>query len=385
MGLHGIKVNELTIGTRAITPISTAIIGLLCTATAPEGDAEDALDAAFPLDTPVLVTDIRRAIGLAGTGGTLKPALEAIADQCSPTLVVVRVAVGADDDETETNLIGDVSAENVYTGMNAFLAAQAQLGVRPRILGVPGLDNQAVVTALLPIAKQLRAMVYAQAVADDVAAAIVYAGNFSDRELMLIWPSFDNEFAGDTTARALGLRAKIDQEIGWHKTLSNVAVSGVTGLDRDIGFDILGGDTDAKLLNDAKVTTLVRHEGYRFWGNRTLSDEPLFAFESATRTAQVLKDEIAEGLTWAIDKPLTKVLVKDVIETINARFRRLVAQGRLIGANAWYDPALNEEADLAAGQLVVDFDFTPTAPLEGLTLNQRITDRYYASFADLVA
>ncbi|MBW9013687.1 hypothetical protein KZA95_23060, partial [Escherichia coli] len=28
------------------------------------------------------------------------------------------------------------------------------------------------------------------------------------------------------TARALGLRAKIDQEQGWHKTLSNVGVNG---------------------------------------------------------------------------------------------------------------------------------------------------------------
>ncbi|KHH43808.1 hypothetical protein PU58_16355 [Escherichia coli] len=45
----------------------------------------------------------------------------------------------------------------------------------------------------------------------------------------LVWPDF---LAWDTvtsttatayaTARALGLRAKIDQEQGWHKTLSNV-------------------------------------------------------------------------------------------------------------------------------------------------------------------
>ena len=392
--LHGIKVNELTVGTRAINPISTAIIGLLCTATATAGPVADALDDAFPIDTPVLVTDIRKAIGQAGTGGTLKPALEAIADQCSPVIIVVRVAVGvavggenpvtAEEDQI-AKLIGTVTGENVYTGMQAFLAAQAQLGIRPRILGVPGLDSQEVVAELLPIAKQLRAMVYAQAEGDDVADAITYAEEFSDRELMLIWPKFAADFDGDTVARALGLRAKIDQEIGWHKTLSNVAVAGVTGLDRDVSFDILGGDTAAKLLNDANIVTLVRHEGYRFWGNRTLSDEPLFAFESATRTAQVLKDEIAEGLTWAIDKPLTKTLVKDIVETINARFRRLVRQEKLIGARAWFDPAQNEETDLAAGQLVIDFEFTPAAPLEGLTLNQRITDRYYASFADLVA
>lgn len=388
---HGVKVNEVVTGTRPINPASTAIIGLLCTATAAAGAATTALNEAFPLDTPVLVTDIRKAIGQAGSGGTLKPALEAIADQCSPVVIVVRVAEGAGADaeaiaaDQEDKLIGTVTAGNAYTGMQAFLAAQAQLGIRPRILGAPGLDTEAVIAALVPIAQQLRAMIYAQCGGDDVAGAIAFAGDFGARELMLLWPRFAAEFEGDTVARALGLRAKIDQDIGWHKTISNIAVNGVTGLDRDVSFDILGGDTDAKLLNDAQITTLIRHEGFRFWGNRTLSDEPLFAFESATRTAQVLKDEIAEGLTWAIDKPLTKVLVKDILETINARLRLLTGQGRIIGGRAWYDPALNEESTLASGQLKIDFDFTPAAPLEGLEISQRITDSYYASFADIVA
>lgn len=58
-----------------------------------------------------------------------------------------------------------------------------------------------------------------------------YRKNFSQRELMVIWPDF---LAWDTvknttatayaTARALGLRAYIDQTVGWHKTLSNVGV-----------------------------------------------------------------------------------------------------------------------------------------------------------------
>lgn len=381
--LHGVKVVELTTGTRPIKEIATAVIGLLCTASAPAGAETDALDAAFPLDTPVLITDIRSAIAKAGTGGTLKQALEAISDQTGAIVVVVRVAIGVDAAATETNCIG-ASAGGAYSGMQAFLAAQAQLGVRPRIFGAPGLDTENVTTAFAIVARKLRGMVYAMAVGADVAAAVLYRANFGAREVMLLWPGFKSDYAGDTVARAMGLRARIDREVGWHKTLSNVAVDGVTGLAKDVFFDINGEDNDAFLLNQGDVTTMIRHEGYRFWGNRTCSDEPKFAFESAVRTAQVLQDEIAAGLFWAIDKPLTGVLIKDVIETINARFRRLVATGYLIGASAWFDPSLNTEVDLAAGKLTVDYDFTPAAPLEGLTLNQRITDRYYASFADLV-
>lgn len=378
--MHGIKTNLLTTGTRAIAAVATAVIGLVCT-------SADADAATFPLDTPVLVTDVRAAIAKAGVAGTLAKSLAAIADQASPVVVVVRV--GTDADVADQNLLAiGGTAGSSYTGAQALLMAEAVTGVKPRILAAPGLDTQPVATALVSIAKKLRGMVYAAAVGDDQAEAATYAENFGDRELMLIWPNFtgiEGAWAGDAIARAAGLRAYIDETQGWHKTISNVPVQGVVGITKDVYFDITDQSTDAQLLNDANVTTLVRSQGFRFWGNRTCSSEPLFSFESAVRTSQVLQDEIADGLRWAIDKPLTKGLIRDVVETINARLRTLISQGRVIGAKAWFDPALNSAADLAAGKLVIDYDFTPAAPLEGLELNQRITDRYYADFTQLAA
>ena len=329
-------------------------------------------DEAFPLGLN-LITDVRGAIGKAGATGTLKTALEAISDQTGAIVVLSRIAVDAENQDDLT-----------VAGIQALLGAQSELGVRPRILGAPGLDSQEVTAELALTARKLRGMAYAMAIGEDVSEALDYRQNFGARELMLFWPGW-KEGAAHTVASALGLRARIDNEIGWHKTLSNIAVDGVTGLAVPIFFDITSDSHDAALLNAGDVTTMIRHEGFRFWGNRTCSDEPLFAFESTVRTAQVLQDEIAAGLMWAIDKPLTLVLIKDIIETINANFRRLIGQGRLIGATAWYDPALNSESDLAAGKLTIDYDFTPCAPLESLTLNQRITDRYYADFATLLA
>ena len=86
-------------------------------------------------------------------------------------------------------------------------------------------------------------------------------------------------------------------------------------------------------------------------------------------------------MRWAIDKPMTAGLIRDVIDTINARFRSLKAEGRIIGATAWFDAALNPEVNLAAGKVVIDYDFTPAAPAENLVLNQRITDRYYGELS----
>jgi len=368
--MHGIKTNILTEGARAITGAATAVIGLIGTAPAAEADA-------FPLDQRVLVTDVRAALANIGATGTLPAALRAIGDQCNPVIVLVRVGVDADQAEQDALVIA---------GVDLVLSAESQLNARPRILGAPGLDSAAVTTHLVSVAKRLRAMVYAAAGGDTVAEAIDYAADFGDRELMLIWPNWSGTFAGDAVARAMGLRAQIDQQQGWHKTLSNVVVAGVTGISQDVTFDFQSEANDAALLNVGKVTTLVRFSGgFRFWGNRTCSSEPLFAFEGATRTSQVLADEIAYGLAWASDKPMTARLVRDVLNTINARFRKLAAQGRIIGGKAWYDPALNSPTDLSGGKLVIDYDFTPAAPLEGLELNQRITDRYYADLAGQLA
>ncbi len=384
---HGIKTNLLTTGVRALAPVATAIIGMVVTATAEAGAPTDALNLAFPLDTPVLVTDIRDAIGKAGTAGTLKPALEAIADQTTPILVVVRVAEGQGaeaDEETEDNIIGTIGADGLATGMQALLDAEVQLGVRPRILGVPGLDTQAVTVALAIVARKLRGFAYAAAIGDTIAEAVTYREEFAQRELMLLWPNFTGDFAGDAVARAMGLRARIDQEQGWHKTLSNVAVDGVTGIDKSVYFDLQDDTTPAGVLNSAHITTIIRTTGFRFWGNRTCVDEtlPQYNFESAVRTSQALQDIIAEGLAWAIDRPMTVSLIRDILETINAEFRRLIAEGRLIGGLARFDAGLNPPENLAAGKLVIDYEFTPCAPAEGITLNQLITDKYYSGFAD---
>lgn len=379
---HGVRVVEINDGTRSISTVSTSIVGMVCT-------AADADATVFPLNTPVLITDVQAAVEKAGVSGTLAKALQAIADQSKPVTVVVRVEEGEDEAATTSNIIGGSDANGRYTGMKALLAAQTDLGVKPRILGVPGLDSLEVATALAAICQQLRAFGYISAYGcKTVSDALKYRENFSQRELMVIWPDFvawnTVTSAAETayaTARALGLRAKIDNDSGWHKTLSNVGVNGVTGVSASVFWDLQQVGTDADLLNEASVTTLIRKDGFRFWGNRTCSDDPLFAFENYTRSAQVIADTMADAHMWANDKPLTPTLVRDIIAGINAKFRELINAGYLLGANCWYDESANSQESLKAGKLYIDYDYTPVPPLEDLTLRQRITDSYLANFA----
>ncbi|HIH6044217.1 TPA: phage tail sheath protein, partial [Proteus mirabilis] len=346
----------------------------------------------FPLNKPVLLTDVSQAIGKAGKTGTLASTLKAIADQAKPITIVVRVAQGEEEAETTTNIIGGTTEEGLKTGLQALLASQSQHGIKPRIIGAPGHDTLAVANEIAVICQKLRAFGYVSAYdCKNISEAIKYRDNFGQRELMVIFPDFtswdsttNSESTAYATARALGLRAKLDNDIGWHKTLSNITVNGVTGISKDIYWDLQDPATDAGLLNEKGVTTLIRRDGFRFWGSRTCSDDPLFAFESYTRTAQVLADTMAEGQMWAIDKPLTPSLARDIVETINAKLRSLVSQGYLLGGECWYDPTSNSKEELKDGKLTLDYDYTPVPPMENLMLRQRITDKYLMDFGNKI-
>lgn len=52
---HGVQVLEINDGTRVISTVSTAIVGMICTAS--DADAET-----FPLNKPVLITNVQSAI-----------------------------------------------------------------------------------------------------------------------------------------------------------------------------------------------------------------------------------------------------------------------------------------------------------------------------------
>lgn len=383
---HGARTIEINEGSRPIRTISTAVVGLVAT-------AADADAAAFPLNKPVLLTDIVSAIGKAGKTGTLARALKAIALQTKPVTIVVRVEEGDDAAETTSNVIGTTTADGQKTGIQALMAAQSAFGIKPRILGAPGLDTVAVANALAAAAQKLRGFAYVAANGCATKEeATAYRDGFGQREIMVLWPNF---ISWDTTANAdvetpavafaLGLRAKIDEETGWHKTLSNVTVNGPTGVSKPVFWDLQDPATDAGYLNEQDVTTLIRSGGFRFWGSRTCSEDPLFAFENYTRTAQVLADTMADAHMWAIDKAMHPSLVRDIVEGINAKFRELIAGGYLIGGSAWFDASANSADTLKAGKLYIDYDYTPVPPLENLMLRQRITDQYLIDFAAAVA
>ena len=188
-------------------------------------------------------------------------------------------------------------------------------------------------------------------------------------------------------AVAAALRAHLDKthQYSFVKSLSNVAIDTVSGIKYPRTWDLEDPDTEVGYLNANDVTSLIQHNGFRFWGSHTCSDQPEYMFEPVVRTSQFLLDTIINGCFQFIDEPLSPTTVRDIIRAINAKLQEMVNFGYLIGAKCWYNTELNSETLLMQGKLYLDYDFTPVPNLENLNLNQTITDTYLVNFADLVA
>lgn len=381
---HGVDSYEINEGVRPIPNLASNIIGMVCT-------AEDADVSQYPLNTPILLTSIQDGLEKAGTKGTLARSLDAILDQADTACVIVRVEEGETEAETTANIIGS-AARGKQTGINALRLAKTKLNVTPRILGVPVFDNAEVTAEAISVAQALKAFVYAKAGDfEDPAEAVAYQEQFGARELMLIdgnFLSFDTVAKATkrdvTIARALGMRARLDQEQGFQKTLSNVAVNGVTGIERPRSWGLQDKNTDLNYLNEHNVTGLIQQGGFRFWGSRTTSEDPLFLFENYTRTAHMLSDTIAEAHFWAIDKDMHASWLVDLKEGIQAKLDEWTLAGRILGGRVWVDPRVNTKERVKSGIFEFDYDYTPVPPLERLGLRQRITDTYVIDLVNQV-
>ncbi|KAB0476532.1 phage tail protein [Vibrio chagasii] len=329
----------------------------------------------FPLYKPVAVAGSRkRAEGL-GVGGTLPAAIDDIFDQTGALVIVVRAEEGADDATTQANII---------KAMQGWLDSQTETGYTPRILVAPEFSQvDAVSSEGEAKAKRLRAIFYSDCERTaSYTDAIKRARQFGER-VEVTWPwvrVFDTELAKEIdrpySARAAGLRARIDAEKGFWWSKSNQQVYGIVGTSQPVDWSLGDPNTTANMLNENKVSTIIREGGFRHWGNRTCSVDPKWTFEQTRRTADIINDSVQRSHMWAVDRNITKTYVDDVIAGVNAYLRELKALGAILGGECWADKELNTPATIQKGLVYFDFDFCPPYPAEHIVFRSRLNNDY---------
>ncbi len=353
------------------------------------------IDEMFPLNTPVLITGPRMA-ALLGSTGTLRAAYNAAYAQGVATMIVVRVAAGLTQDASVTNVAGNAASQ---TGAYALLTAEALTGQVPRILAAPGFtinatpaQAQPATQALIAVAQRLRAVVIADGPNTTEANALTDRANYGSDRLYIVDPAVRalDDASGQITvypasAYVAGVLSATDASKGFWWSPSNRVINGIVGTARSIDFAISDPETQANRLNEKAIATIVRKDGFRLWGNRSTATDPMWSFLPVRRTADMVYESIEAALLWAMDRPFSEQLLRDIRDSVQEYLNSLKARGAILGGRVWVDPELNSAADLAAGKLTIDFDIEPPAPLEHPTFRAQRNGSYYNELVTAVS
>ena len=301
--------------------------------------------------------------------------------------VAVDANIGFDYlDATKVNaaaIAGGVSGDGQYTGVSALLGAGGSSGARrPKIMIAPGhSDSKTVADALISAADKRRGIAVIEGPDTSDAAATAYRDTLSGRRAYLVDPGVQVLDAdGDlvtrpNSAHVAGAIARSDNDLGrgWWWSPSNFPILGIEGTTRGVDFSLGDEQSPANLLNAKEVATIIQENGFRLWGNRTLSDDPIYKFLSVVRIKDAIDESILRGHMWAVDRNIGPTYVEAVAEGVNALLRELKGVGAVLGGQC-VPSATNTKEKIADGNVCWDVDFTPAPPGERLTFRSRITN-----------
>lgn len=288
------------------------------------------------------------------------------------------VAVVADGKVTAVQVTNPGSGYTTAPSV-AFTGGGGTLAAATASFGIVG---NAVVAELIGIAERLRGIIIADGPNTNDADAIGYAGDFGSDRVYVVDPKvIKTDSTGFTvtewsSACAAGLLAKSDNDRGFWWSPSNQEINGIQGTARPIDFTLGDANSRANLLNERKIATIIRQDGFRLWGNRTLSSDPKWAFLCVRRTADIINDSLLRAHLWAVDRGITKTYVDDVKEGVNNYLRHLTSIGAILGGECWADPDQNPADQIALGKVKFDFDFTPVYPAEHVTFRSHLVNNY---------
>lgn len=383
---HGVTVTNVDTGARTIALPSSSIIGLVDTFT-------PGPDATAKANDLVLITSEREAIAAFGPDSAITKACKAVYTRAKAVIVACGVAKLEDPAQQTSAIIGGVLVDGKRTGLQALLDGKSRFNAQPRLLVAPKHSSTlAVGTALVALADKLRGLAILDGPNTTDEAAMEYAENYGAKRAYLVDPGvqyWDTTESATVNAPAsawvAGLFAWTDAEYGFWASPSNKEFVGITGTTRPVEF--LDGDETcrANLLNNANITTIIRDDGYRLWGNRTLSSDPKWAFVTRVRTMDIVMDAILYGHKWAVDRSITATYVHDVTEGLQNFMRDLKNQGAIINFEVFADTELNTASQLEQGKVYWNIRFTDVPPAENPTFRVEVTNQWLTEVLDAAA
>nr|DAO67313.1 MAG TPA: tail sheath tube [Caudoviricetes sp.] len=260
--------------------------------------------------------------------------------------------------------------ENLTSCLNAIDAlkkAENVVMAKPKFIAAPEYNDTGVYEKLKQLGEYLRA-VYAI----EVNATNEQTAKAAVQTLAII--TFQKVKRVDKVIRPLSmfliaLYAKVmsEMEYGFSQTYSNRVIPGITAIVDNVEF-IQGVDCEADRLRSEGISIAYVDDSIRAWGGET-RDEDFTSMHTYVIFYTAI-ETIFEAQKRAIDKRMRDVL-KNVVDSLEAFYRRLVANNVAVGFEVTVPAELNTNETISEGKIYIKYK------VQEMPLIKNITNRIY--------
>lgn len=186
------------------------------------------------------------------------------------------------------------------------------------------------------------------------------------------------------SARIAGLIAYVDgeEEYGFSNSHSNRVLNGISGTKRIVEFEA-GEECEADRIRNQNITTIIRYQGFRTWGNHTTSVDSIWQDFTRVRVFDRIAEAALEGLFWAIDRRADEL--KAAKDSVEQMLLALKGAKVLVDYEVSWNEELNTAANITAGKFYLDVQLMNTPIVKRLEINFNYTDKYADTLIKMIS
>ncbi|MCC8156357.1 MAG: phage tail protein [Oscillospiraceae bacterium] len=265
----------------------------------------------------------------------------------------------------------------VAAGFEAVDLCIAKFGIAPDILCAPGYSSNTTVASVMSakaaaVSGLLRAIALVDIDADSYTDAVTAknSGSWDEYEIAC-WPMVTNgDYKFHMSTALAGKLAALDTENGGvpYDYPSNKTAK-IDGLCDSSGNEIILTKAQADVVVEAGVlTALCFLSGWTFWGNYTAvypsETDVAKYFIGIRRTLLWIANTLVSTFWSKVDKPMTRRLVDNILDSANIWLNGLASQDYLHGGRVEMLDSENPSTDLMAGKLKLHVYVAPPSPAQ---------------------
>ncbi|WP_300764351.1 phage tail sheath subtilisin-like domain-containing protein [Helicobacter sp. UBA3407] len=327
--------------------------------------------------------------------GTIHRVLDGINDQnakCPLILSFVVITLG-EAQESPESFYGEAGIKTrILEAIGRFRKAYALFGYKPNLIIAPYFSHDLDISAeMQSVAERLSAHAIIDLNCESEAEAVEKVKSYGSERVMVcdpyvkVWDTLKNaESFEPMSARVAGLIAYTDgeQEYGFSNSHSNRVLNGVSGAKRLVDFEA-GQDCEADRVRGQNITTLIRYDGFRVWGNHTTSIDSVWEDFTRVRVFDRIAEAALEGLFWAIDRRADEL--KAAKDSVEQMLLALKGAKVLVDYEVSWNEELNTAANITAGKFYLDVQLMNTPIVKRLEINFNYTDKYADTLIKMIS